>query len=87
MSLDPRAQVEEFAAAFRGAGCPERARGQQAYMKTELAFHGVNTPFLRATAKTFFRAHRHLDREDLIAIVEEQRQELVRRRGEAARGS
>ena len=36
------------------AGTPERARGAQAYMKTQMPFHGVATDEMRAIAKRVF---------------------------------
>jgi 3-methyladenine DNA glycosylase AlkD len=68
--MDVTAQVEDFAAAFRAAGSGERARADKAYMKTDLDFHGVAAPFIRAAAKGFKRAHPEIERDGLLALVE-----------------
>lgn len=39
------------------AGDPERARGQQAYMKSEMPFHGVTSPEQRKIYRALFSTH------------------------------
>lgn len=41
------ALAHELAAALSRAGDPQRARGQQAYMKSAMPFHGVSVPTVR----------------------------------------
>jgi 3-methyladenine DNA glycosylase AlkD len=51
---------------------PERAKGMQAYMKSEMPFHGVPAPLMRATCKTVFKEHAIDDakawRADVLAL-------------------
>lgn len=67
--MNVRAEVAEFRRAFRAKACPANARGQKAYLKSTLRFHGVTTGFVRDTAGDFARAHRDLRRRDLVALV------------------
>ena len=46
-----RALVEAVRADLRAAGDPARAVGQQAYMRSELPFHGVRAPEVRALVR------------------------------------
>ena len=41
--------VGAMRAALEGAGDPERARAQQAYMRSAMPFRGVSSPELRRT--------------------------------------
>jgi 3-methyladenine DNA glycosylase AlkD len=61
--------VRFFRSLFRAAGEAERARQQQAYMKTELSFHGVEMATIRAGAADFCRAH-ELDAAALVGAVD-----------------
>ena len=69
-AFDVRGQIGAFQAAFRAEGTTERAVGQKAYLKSKLEFHGVTIPIIRRTAKAFRREHRHLGRDDLLALIE-----------------
>jgi 3-methyladenine DNA glycosylase AlkD len=53
-----------FRARFRAVGDPIRARGAKAYMKSELAFHGITQKQLRDACREFCSAEEaaHLDR-------------------------
>jgi 3-methyladenine DNA glycosylase AlkD len=51
------------------AGDPERARGQQAYMKSALPFHGVRVPEVRRIAKATATAHPLRHRDELESVV------------------
>src|SRR5580692_4561361 len=67
--MTPSAAVRHFRAELRAAGNPARAASEQAYMKTELRFHGVNSAQLRATCAAFCKEN-PLDRRSLRAIVD-----------------
>ena len=45
---------EAVCRALADAGDPSRAVGQQAYMKSDLPYHGLTTPELRATVRPIF---------------------------------
>ena len=47
----------ELKAAFASAADPERAAGQQAYMKSTMPFYGVQMPELRRLSRTVFAAN------------------------------
>lgn len=47
--------VEQLRGELAAAGDPERAAGQQAYMKSELPFHGVRVPEVRKIANATIR--------------------------------
>jgi len=49
--------VADLRKALRAHGDPERARGQQAYMKSEMPYYGVTLPQLRKLWKTTFDSH------------------------------
>ena len=61
--------VEEIDAALRALGDPERAKHEQAYLKSALTHYGCSVPAIRTVAKTFVREHPALDHDDLVAIV------------------
>jgi 3-methyladenine DNA glycosylase AlkD len=67
--VTPAAAVRHFRAEFRAIGTAERASGEKAYMKSELQFHGVTAPQLRATCAAFCKKT-PLDRASLRAIVD-----------------
>ncbi len=69
MAVDPSEQIVAFRTAFRAEGTAERAAGQKAYLKSELAFQGVTVPFIRKTAKAFRRERRDLGRDDLLTLT------------------
>lgn len=58
-----------FRARFRELGTDARARGEKAYLKSALDFHGVTQPIIRAAARDWCREHPELDRASLIASV------------------
>jgi 3-methyladenine DNA glycosylase AlkD len=58
-----------FHARFREHADAASAKAQQAYMKTELQFHGVDAKMIRTTAAEFVRAH-ELDRGALRVVAE-----------------
>jgi 3-methyladenine DNA glycosylase AlkD len=67
--MNARAAVLWFHRAFRARGSRARARGQRAYLKSPLRFHGITTPRLRAVVSDFARAHRDLDRHGLLELA------------------
>ena len=58
-----------FRARFEAAADAERAAYEKAYMKSQLAFHGVTSAVIRAAARDFAEQHRDLDPEALHAIA------------------
>lgn len=64
---DRRVDVpREIRARLRAAGDPQRASGQQAYMKSAMPFHGVTVPATRSIAR---RAGRQLGRQEIQAAA------------------
>ncbi len=58
-----------FHARFREHGTVSSAKAQQAYMKTTLQFHGVDSATIRTAGADFTKAH-ELTRADLRAVAE-----------------
>jgi len=56
-------------AALSGAGDPERAAQQQAYMKSELPYVGLGAPALKALLRPLLVEHRFVDRAQWEAAV------------------
>ena len=52
---------DDLIARLSAAGDPERAKGQQRYMKSDLPFHGVRVPEVRRVARATIRDHPILD--------------------------
>lgn len=65
--------VREVRTALAAAGDPERARAQQAYMKSEMPFRGIGSPDLKALLRPLLAdpAHRMRSREEWEATVRE----------------
>ena len=61
MPADP-ALVSSVRRALAEAGDPDIAVGQQAYMKSEMPFHGVPSPVLKAVLRPFLRSYAPDDR-------------------------
>ncbi len=55
--------------AFQAAADPERALGQQAYMKSEMPYYGIPAADMRRLAKAAFSAHPLPDRESWLATT------------------
>ena len=53
----PATLAAELVSALQRAGDPQRARGQQAYMKSALPFHGVPVPRVRHLVKAILPRH------------------------------
>lgn len=64
--MTPQAVADAVELELAGAGTPERARQDEAYLKTDLSFLGVAVPRVRRVA----RAHLPPAREELLAVVE-----------------
>ena len=76
-----RALIEDIHARLAAEADPERAAGQQRYMKSELPYYGVTMPRTVAIGKECFRAHPIEDYEDwrdtVLALFQEaERREL-----------
>lgn len=69
-SFDPGAEIEAVARRFQVEGSAERATGERAYLKSELRFHGVGVPGVRAAAKELLARHPALTRSELRALVD-----------------
>jgi len=68
--FDPAAEVAAVARRFRAEGNAERAASERAYLKSQLKFHGVGMPGVRAAAKELLARHPSLTREQLRALVD-----------------
>jgi 3-methyladenine DNA glycosylase AlkD len=55
---------------LRALGTAARAAHEKAYLKSDLAFHGVTQPQVRAAAAAIVRAHPDLDHDELRALVD-----------------
>ena len=64
-----KSAVEFFRKRFAAAGKPERAKYEQAYMKSALRFHGVDAAAIRGACAEFVKAHA-LDHDALIGVVD-----------------
>jgi len=60
---EPASLQVRLRAALSGAGDPERARGQQAYMKSDMPYYGVTTPELRRLLRPLLAEFRPSSRE------------------------
>jgi 3-methyladenine DNA glycosylase AlkD len=63
------APVDFFRKRFRAAGSAERAKYEQAYMKSALSFHGVDAATVRGACAEFVKAH-PLDHDGVVAAVD-----------------
>ena len=59
-------------AELRTAGDPEKAKGQQAYMKSAMPYHGVTNPQMRSICKDLYRGYAFADpatwRRDVLSV-------------------
>jgi 3-methyladenine DNA glycosylase AlkD len=62
--------IEKLERQLRDVGDEERAAGARAYLKSDLEFIGVAAKPLRAVARAFLADHPHLDRMQLINLVQ-----------------
>lgn len=65
------ALVSQVRALLAAAGDPERAAGQQRYMKSQMPFHGIASPELRRIVRPLLREHPPADRATWEATVRE----------------
>jgi 3-methyladenine DNA glycosylase AlkD len=66
----PTPAVAYFRSRFRAEGDPKQAPIQQAYMKSDLDFHGVTQPQIRKAARDYCAEH-PLDHDELLQVVED----------------
>lgn len=66
---DPR--VRALRLRLRELADEEHAAFHRAYHKSELAFHGLRTPALRAVLRQVFPARPRLERQDVLGLVDE----------------
>ena len=67
-------------AELRARGTPERARGEKAYLRSDLDHYGTTMPGVHAVAKGFHRDHPELSHDELVGLVEELWREPVHER-------
>jgi len=70
MGLDPVAEAAAIDAELAGAGSPERAARERAYLKSGLRHHGTPVPAVRRVAKAWARRRPDLDHDELVNLVE-----------------
>jgi 3-methyladenine DNA glycosylase AlkD len=64
-----KAALAELDRKLKAAGTPARAKGEKAYLKSDLDFYGTPMPAMRQIAADYARAHPDLDRRDLKALA------------------
>jgi len=69
VNLGPGA-VTFFTRRLRRAGSAARAKGEKAYLKSDLRFWGTSQDSIRAAVRDYCEAHRDLTRADLRVIAE-----------------
>lgn len=69
IAIDAEAVRSELVSAFRAAGDPDRAKKQQAYMKTKMAFWGLSNSETRRLSREVFKRHPVTEREDWLAVA------------------
>lgn len=62
--------VAFFRETLRRGADPARARGEKAYLKSDLRFYGSGQPAIRAAVREYRRAHPELSRAELRAIAD-----------------
>jgi 3-methyladenine DNA glycosylase AlkD len=67
--FDVDAEVRALDQRFAAASNPERAAQEKRYLKSDLRFHGVGVPGVRATARAWRKAHPGLTVPRLRALV------------------
>jgi 3-methyladenine DNA glycosylase AlkD len=61
--------ISGIRAALTAAGDPEKAVAQQAYMKSEIAYHGISAPELKRVLRPFLADYQPADRDEHEATV------------------
>ena len=69
-AVDPKRALRELAAELEPAGTAARAKGEKAYLKSDLVFYGTAMPDIRRISGDYAKAHPELDRRALRAIAE-----------------
>ena len=69
--LDVATAANEMEAELRRLGSAERAAKERAYLKSSLEFIGASVPQTRAVVKAFWRSHRSLAHDDVVALATE----------------
>jgi len=69
MAIDTAAVAAEIESTLRGAGTPERAEGEKAYLKSDLTFFGTTVWQIRQAAKDVTRGTA-LDHDDVVGLAE-----------------
>ena len=67
--MDHSAEHAALRAELQARADPERAKGEKAYLKSELNFHGVRVPQLRTMVKAWLRAHKDASMNDITALA------------------
>ncbi len=83
MAIDSAAVAAEIESALRALGTPERAEGEQAYLKSDLTFFGTTVWQIRAAVKDATRGE-SLDHDELVGLVEALWSEPIHERRMAA---
>ncbi|HEV2087768.1 MAG TPA: DNA alkylation repair protein [Cryptosporangiaceae bacterium] len=68
--LSPREAADAIEGDLRALGTPERAEGEQRYLKSDLDFLGTTVWQTRRAVRAFASAHPDLTHDELIATVE-----------------
>jgi 3-methyladenine DNA glycosylase AlkD len=68
--VTPDVALERVGRALRAAGTPARAKGEKAYLKSDLSFYGTPMAEMRRIAADYDKANPDLDRRGLRALAE-----------------
>lgn len=68
--VSPRTAERFFVDRFRAAGDAERASYMKAYMKSDLAFFGIDQKSLRAASADFAKAHAKVELDELLDVLD-----------------
>ena len=68
--MNHAAEAAELLSQLQALGTPGRAEGEKAYLKSELQFAGTGVPAMRATARSWLRAHPGLAHDDLFEMAD-----------------
>lgn len=69
-AISPEAVRSDLVARFRAAANPARAKSQQAYMKTTMAFWGLSNAEGRKLCREVFKLHPVTTREDWLTVAQ-----------------
>jgi len=70
VAVDPKRALRDLGPALELAGTAARAKGEKAYLKSDLVFYGTPMPDMRRIAAEYAKAHPELDRRWLRALAE-----------------